>query len=101
MGENIAVTIENQAAYWWNRFEAYSVALRQVGEMLVLDNLQMSEPESNQHGQRQYYHGGRDRSRQEQAFFCPVILEWNIANHQPKILEPIRISSSPPGGAAA
>ncbi len=76
-----AVAIEDQPAGRRHRLDADPVAAGQVGEMLVLEHLQVDQPADQQQQQAGNDHGGGDRAGEESAPLGPVILDANCVIH--------------------
>ena len=70
-----AVAIVDEPARRRQRLEPEAVALRELGEALVVDDLENDEPRDEQPGEEHDDHRGRDDPGQEQLLLLPVILE--------------------------
>ena len=70
-----AVAIVDEPARRRQRLEPEAVALRELGEALVVDDLENDEPRDEQPGEEHDDDRGRDDPGQEQLLLLPVILE--------------------------
>ena len=76
LGDDEAVAVVDEPAIRRHRLDAEAIALRQLAEALVVDDLQLHEPRDEQPRERSSTMiAGRDDPRQEQPLLLPVILE--------------------------
>ena len=64
--------------------DADAVALREVAEVVVLDDLQEEQPGAERREAGEHHEGRGDYAPAEQALFGPVILEADGACHDPR-----------------
>ncbi len=75
VGQQHAVAIENQAAGRRQRFDTQTIALGEVGEMLILKDLQLDET-SHEHGAQQHHpYGGDNDPTKKHALLAPRVLQ--------------------------
>ena len=74
-GYHDPVAVVDDAARRRQRVDAKAIALRQLAEPFVVQNLKLHEARDQQAGQQQDNDGGRNDARQEQPLLLPVILQ--------------------------
>ncbi len=82
--ERHTVAVEDQAARRRDRVDADAVALREVAEVVVLDDLQEEQPGAERREAGEHHESRGDHAPAEQALFGPVILEADGACHDPR-----------------
>ncbi len=75
VSEHHAMAVENQTAAGGDRVGMHSIALRQLGIVSVLDDLQIKEPPGNGQQQHGDDHARDDAANREDALLGPVILD--------------------------
>jgi hypothetical protein len=93
-GERLAVAIQDQSAVRRNRFDLDPVALRQVREVVVLNDLQPHQPRDHRAERDQHDHRGRDRAPLEQALLGVMVLDAHGAAHRLRRFQVSRIATT-------
>ena len=70
-----AVAVVDEPARRRHRLDAETIALRQLDEVLVVEDLQLHEPPDDQTAQEQHDDRRRDDARQEQPLLLPMVLQ--------------------------
>ena len=73
--QRVAVAVEDQAPAGRQRLDADAIALREVAEVLVPDDLQVQEAREERGEADEDHRSGGDDAPAEQALFGPVILQ--------------------------
>ncbi len=81
LGKHVAVSVVDETAGRRERLDAKTIALRQLHEQLVIDDLQLHETIDEDAREQEHDDRSRNQARQKKALLLPMIFEWDGRVH--------------------